>query len=120
MSEQEQLQRKCAFCDAQLFMLDGEGQNRRMFGVHDERACEIAALQSKLEAWERSAQEGHPNPCTLGPLCPYCEIERLSSKLHEREKLLREIDAFMSFRPVVPAEQTKKIQQSIREALSNE
>lgn len=38
-------------------------------------------IRAKLEAWERSAQEGHPDPCTLGPLCPYCEIDRLRAEL---------------------------------------
>lgn len=42
------------------------------------RAARAIRQHSSLEL---AAQLGHPNPCTLGPLCPYCEIERLSSKL---------------------------------------
>lgn len=34
-------------------------------------------LEAALSRWEQIAQEGHPDPCTLGPMCPYCEIERL-------------------------------------------
>lgn len=48
---------------------------------HSKRTC--AGLQATVESWELAAQLGHPNPCTLGPLCPYCEIERLSSKLEQ-------------------------------------
>lgn len=60
------------------------------YGGEDGPALSAAldTLSSKLESWERSAQEGHPNPCTLGPLCPYCEIERLSSKLHRCREAL--------------------------------
>ena len=39
--------------------------------------AEVAALRSQLAEWELAAQQGHPSPCTLGPLCPYCEIENL-------------------------------------------
>lgn len=32
--------------------------------------------------------ELHPDPCTWGSLCPYCEIERLQSKVTDLESLL--------------------------------
>ena len=35
------------------------------------------SLERRLRAWTDAAQNGHPNPCTLGELCPYCEIDRL-------------------------------------------
>ena len=42
---------------------------------------ENLALRAQVAAWEDASQCGHPNPCTLGPLCPYCEIGRLKDKL---------------------------------------
>ena len=44
------------------------------------------AYKARAEAWERASQEGHPDPCTLGPLCPYCEIARLRAEV-ERLKI---------------------------------
>jgi Lar family restriction alleviation protein len=35
-----------------------------------------------------AAQEGHPKPCNLGPLCPYCEIERLTGLLEMEHGLV--------------------------------
>jgi len=40
-----------------------------------------ARLTAELAEWHNAGQEGHPSPCTLGPLCPYCEIERLKGRL---------------------------------------
>lgn len=45
----------------------------------DEARQEDRAEIERLRQWERASQEGHPSPCTMGPLCPYCEIERLRS-----------------------------------------
>jgi chromosome segregation ATPase len=39
--------------------------------------AEIERLRDELAKWTQAADEGHPQPCTLGPKCPYCEIERL-------------------------------------------
>lgn len=47
----------------------------------DDAKTEIEALQRQLAAWKDASQCGHPNPCTLGPLCPYCEIGRLRAQL---------------------------------------
>lgn len=38
-------------------------------------------LREELAAWTQAAMDGHPSPCTLGPLCPYCEINRLREEL---------------------------------------
>lgn len=48
-----------------------------------EKDAEIKRLQLSLNAWEESAQHGHPSPCNMGELCPYCEIERLRKALDE-------------------------------------
>ena len=57
----------------------------------DECAIEVEALRKRLAAWETAAHRGHPSPCTLGPLCPYCEIESLRSRLAEACDELRNI-----------------------------
>lgn len=50
-------------------------------------ACtERDALLARVEAWERAAQGEHPSPCTLGPLCPYCEIVRLQARVAAAEQ----------------------------------
>ena len=41
----------------------------------------IADLRAQLAAWTDASQCGHPNPCTLGSLCPYCEIGRLRAQV---------------------------------------
>jgi predicted RNase H-like nuclease (RuvC/YqgF family) len=41
----------------------------------------IEQLRTELAKWQHAADEGHPQPCTLGANCPYCEIERLRDKL---------------------------------------
>ena len=46
-------------------------------------AAEVDAVRAKLADWEVAAQQGHPSPCTLGTLCPYCEIDRLRGKLDD-------------------------------------
>lgn len=40
-----------------------------------------AQLAQRVADWEGAAQMGHPSPCTLGPLCPYCEIDRLTQRV---------------------------------------
>lgn len=45
---------------------------------------------SELAAAQIIAATGHPSPCTLGPLCPYCEIERLRAELAAARALLLE------------------------------
>jgi hypothetical protein len=47
---------------------------------------EIERLRKIIVDWENAAQCGHPSPCTLGPLCPYCEIERLRAELAELKR----------------------------------
>ncbi len=39
--------------------------------------AEVERLRNALDEHLRSEQQGHTDPCTYGPLCPYCEIERL-------------------------------------------
>lgn len=51
-----------------------------------EAIAEIESLRSRLAEWESAAQNGHPSPCTLGPLCPYCEIDRVKARLAEAER----------------------------------
>lgn len=48
------------------------------------------ALLARAEAWERAAQGEHPSPCTLGPLCPYCEIDRLQARVEAAERAAME------------------------------
>ena len=40
----------------------------------------VEHLRAQVKAHERAYQEGHPDPCTLGPLCPYCEIAALRAR----------------------------------------
>jgi hypothetical protein len=47
----------------------------------EELIHEIKCLRDEVALWKRAADEGHPQPCTLGPQCPYCEIERLRTAL---------------------------------------
>lgn len=39
------------------------------------RDDEIARLRAALDAHWRAEQQGHTDPCTYGPLCPWCELE---------------------------------------------
>jgi hypothetical protein len=48
----------------------------------------IAALEGQIAEREAVAQNGHPNPCTLGALCPYCEIERQKARAESAETAL--------------------------------
>lgn len=47
-------------------------------------ARDFLALRSRVQEFEDAQGLGHPDPCTFGPLCPYCEIERLEQ---ERDRL---------------------------------
>lgn len=49
--------------------------------IHEQVSTALTAAEARVLAWEQAAQQGHPSPCTLGPLCPYCEIERLQEQL---------------------------------------
>ncbi len=42
---------------------------------------ELQELREFKESALLVAANGHPNPCNLGPLCPYCEIDRLRARL---------------------------------------
>jgi hypothetical protein len=57
---------------------------------------EVKGMRAKLQAWEDSAQQGHPSPCTLGSLCPYCEIDRqryhISQLANQAAELEREVE----------------------------
>lgn len=49
----------------------------------DQRAdvkAENERLRAELAKWTGAAGAGHRIPCDLGPLCPYCEIERLRAR----------------------------------------
>lgn len=48
--------------------------------------AEAAAARAALAQWQNASQCGHPDPCTLGPLCPYCEIGRLRATLAEAQR----------------------------------
>lgn len=54
-------------------------------------ATEIERLRLAITAWEGSAQHGHPSPCNMGPLCPYCEIHRLRAERDEARETAREM-----------------------------
>ena len=56
-----------------------------------ERDEEIKRLSVKVAAFENAVYVGHPNPCTFGPLCPRCEIERLRAELAAHRKYLESI-----------------------------
>lgn len=46
--------------------------------------CVTIVLARAVEQRDRAATDGHPDPCTLGPLCPYCKIERLKARLDQQ------------------------------------
>lgn len=54
----------------------------------DSRAARISQLEAQLGEREAVAQNGHPNPCDLGPMCPYCEIERQKARAESAEQAL--------------------------------
>lgn len=41
----------------------------------------LVDVRAEVAAYRNLAQVEHRSPCTLGPLCPYCAIERLSSEV---------------------------------------
>jgi hypothetical protein len=66
---------------------------RRMDAVVAVNRAIEKLIAARLAEWEQAAQQGHPSPCNLGPLCPYCEIDRLNASLAmcaEREGRVRE------------------------------
>lgn len=42
---------------------------------------ENAELRNVLAKYAHAVGEGHPIPCDLGPLCPYCYIDRIDADL---------------------------------------
>jgi len=46
---------------------------------------ELDAARAALAQWQDASQCGHPDPCSLGPLCPYCEIGRLRAALADEQ-----------------------------------
>ena len=78
---------KCKSCGRQLSKDEadpelGEGYCGECYdyGIPSLKA-EVARLREELAKWQLASQDGHPKPCTLGELCPYCEIERLRLRL---------------------------------------
>lgn len=53
---------------------------------YDTLQAKVRELEQKLAGWELAATQGHPRPCTLGPLCPYCRIRNLEEQLEMREQ----------------------------------
>lgn len=48
----------------------------------------LAGAREEAAIWTDASQCGHPDPCTLGPLCPYCEIGRQKAEMAAlRERL---------------------------------
>lgn len=66
-----------------LEFIDKKKAFREMRAAVVELLDELVAVRVRVEAWERAAQEGHPSPCTLGPMCPYCEIESLRQQVRD-------------------------------------
>lgn len=52
---------------------------------------QIADLERRLAEYEHASGAGHPQPCTLGPLCPYCRIAALEAELVEAVKRVRRL-----------------------------
>ena len=59
----------------------------------DAYEAKIAELERKLAEYEHASGAGHPQPCTLGPLCPYCRIAELERRddIVSRERAAAEI-----------------------------
>jgi len=47
----------------------------------DRLAAENAELLESLAEYAHAVGAGHPSPCTLGPLCPYCHIDGIDEQL---------------------------------------
>jgi len=47
----------------------------------DRLAAENAELRESLAEYAHAVGAGHPSPCTLGPLCPYCHIDGIDEQL---------------------------------------
>ena len=52
----------------------------------DDMESELAQSREQLAQWQNAAGAGHPSPCTLGLLCPYCEIESLKADCNQALK----------------------------------
>ncbi len=57
-----------------------------------EVADHIRELEAENAELKAASQQGHPNPCTFGPLCPYCEIDRLRAKLEQLREGLQKLE----------------------------
>lgn len=79
--ELKEAKRKLKDSEASVFWLKEHNAVLKREGLKvSALTTENAALKEKLQGWESAASVGHPTPCNLGPLCPYCEIERLRSQ----------------------------------------
>jgi hypothetical protein len=70
---------------------DGTGTKRNLRGMmkHEpewvmsrfiKMESEIESIKNALDDHWRSEQQGHVYPCTYGPLCPWCEIDKLKNE----------------------------------------
>lgn len=59
---------------------------------HELRAYIIEAIE-ELEKQDHIAQNGHPDPCTLGPLCPYCRIDDQQAEIKKLKGEIQLISA---------------------------
>ena len=60
---------------------------------------ELADEKQRFSDLIMSSMNGHPDPCTLGPLCPYCEIARLKNEI---ECLKSQIDGLTFDSRILP------------------
>lgn len=77
--------------------------------ITDDVESEIARLKAENAEHEHLANImgsgwGHPSPCDLGPLCPYCEIDRLRAALDAAERKQRGLSQFAESYPCHCAE----------------
>lgn len=55
--------------------------SRALIAERDRLAAENAELRESLAEYAHAVGAGHPSPCTLGPLCPYCHIDGIDEQL---------------------------------------
>lgn len=63
--------------EARAALTEARSERQREHDLRCRLAGELETAQEVLAKWQDASQCGHPAPCTLGPLCPYCEIGRL-------------------------------------------
>lgn len=79
-------ERNNAYLNDRQIMADNVAQMESYDLRIDDMESELAQSREQLAQWQNAAGAGHPSPCTLGLLCPYCEIESLKADCNQALK----------------------------------